>query len=214
MVITNIKTTPVLVPFRYPPVTASGAVSELPLVLLDVETDVGLTGHAYLFVFLKGMLKPTIDCLAAVEELAKGMNADPELVDPLLRQRLRLLDTHGILGQVLAGLDMALWDIRAKSEDLCLAAVLGGTRDYLKSYNSCGLWLEKGDPEKVADQALELLAEGDFSAVKLRLGYESFEEDLAVVRAVKRSCGDTVDVMSDFNQGLDFGSNPCVGTIK
>ena len=203
MVITNIKTTPVLIPFRYPPVTASGAISELPLVLLDVETNVGLTGHAYLFVFLKGMLKPTIGCVAAVEELVKGMSADPEQVDPILRRRLELLDIHGILGQVLAGLDMALWDIRAKSEDLSLAAVLGGTRDYLKSYNSCGLWVEKGDPEKVADQALELLAEGDFSAVKLRLGYESFEEDLAVVRAVKRSCGDAVDVMSDFNQGLD-----------
>ena len=72
MVITNIKTTPVLVPFRYPPVTASGAISELPLVLLDVETNVGLTGHAYLFVFLKSMLKPTIGCVAAVEELVKG----------------------------------------------------------------------------------------------------------------------------------------------
>ena len=70
MVITNIKTTPVLVPFRYPPVTASGAISELPLVLLDVETNVGLTGHAYLFVFLKSMLKPTIGCVAAVEELS------------------------------------------------------------------------------------------------------------------------------------------------
>ena len=88
MVITNIKTTPVLVPFRYPPVTASGAISELPLVLLDVETNIGLTGHAYLFVFLKGMLKPTIGCVAAVEELVKGMSADPEQVDPILRRRL------------------------------------------------------------------------------------------------------------------------------
>ena len=97
MVITNIKTTPVLVPFRYPPVTASGSISELPLVLLDVETNVGLTGHAYLFVFLKGMLKPTIGCVAAVEELVKGMSADPKHVDPILRRRLELLDIHGIL---------------------------------------------------------------------------------------------------------------------
>ena len=52
IVISNIKTTPVVVPFRHPPVTASGAIGELPLVLLDVETDVGLTGHAYLVVFL------------------------------------------------------------------------------------------------------------------------------------------------------------------
>ena len=203
IVISNIKTTPVVVPFRHPPVTASGAIGELPLVLLDVETDAGLTGHAYLFVFLKSMLKPTVGCVAAIEELVRGMNADPEQIDPLLRQRLRLLDIHGILGQVLAGLDMALWDIRAKSEELSLAKVLGDPKEYVKAYNSCGLWLEKGDPEKLADQAQELLAEGDFSAVKLRLGYETFKEDLAVVRAVKRSCGDAIDLMNDFNQGLD-----------
>ncbi len=164
--------------------TASGAISKLPLVLLDVETDAGLTGHAYLFVFLKSMLKLTMGCVVAIEEVVWGMIADPEQVDPLLRQRLLLLDIHGILGQVLAGLDMALWDIRAKSEDLALAKVLGDPREYVKTYNCCGLWLEKGDPEKFADQAQELLAEGDFSAVKLRLGYETFKEDLAVVRAV------------------------------
>jgi L-alanine-DL-glutamate epimerase-like enolase superfamily enzyme len=49
-VISGIKTTPVIVPFRRPPVTASGAVNELPLVLLDLETDAGLIGRAYLFV--------------------------------------------------------------------------------------------------------------------------------------------------------------------
>ena len=201
--ISGIKTTPVLVPFKRPPVTASGSVSELPLVLLDLETDAGLIGRAYLFVFQKSMLKPTMGCVAAIEELIQGMSADPEQVDPLLRRRLRLLDIHGILGQALSGVDMALWDIRAKSEGLSLATVLGKQRDYVQAYNSCGLWLEKDDPEKLADQAQELLAEGGFSAVKLRLGYESFKDDLAAVRAVKRSCGDTVDLMSDFNQGLD-----------
>ncbi|GIT54302.1 MAG: mandelate racemase [Pseudomonadota bacterium] len=202
-VISAIKTTPVLVPFKRPPVTASGSVNELPLVLLDVETDAGITGHAYLFVFLPSMLKPTVDCVAAVEELVQGMTADPEQADPMLRKRLRLLDIHGILGQVLAGLDMALWDIQAKTRELPLAQVLGQKRDAMQTYNSCGLWLEKGDPEKLAEQAQELLAEGGFNAVKLRLGYESFDEDLAAVRAVKRRCGDSVDLMSDFNQGLD-----------
>jgi mandelate racemase len=109
-------------------VTASDDISELPLVLLDVETDAGLTGHAYLFVFLKSMLKPTIGCVAAIEEVVRGMSTNPEQVDPLLRQRLRVLDIHSIPGQVLTGLDMALRDIRAKSEDLALAKVLGDPR--------------------------------------------------------------------------------------
>ena len=69
--IVGIKTTPVLVPFKRPPVTASGAINELPLVLLDLETDAGLIGRAYLFVFLKSMLKPTMCCVAAIEELVQ-----------------------------------------------------------------------------------------------------------------------------------------------
>ena len=103
VVISGIKTTPVLVPFRRSPVTASGAINELPLVLLDLETDAGLIGRAYLFVFLKSMLKPTMGCVAAIEELVQGMSADPEQVDPLLRRRLRLLDIHGILGRYCRG---------------------------------------------------------------------------------------------------------------
>jgi mandelate racemase len=46
------------------------------------------------------------------------------------------------------------------------------------------------------------LLEGGFRAVKLRLGRGVFNEDLAVVRAVRRRLPDTVHLMADFNQAL------------
>jgi mandelate racemase len=56
-------------------------------------------------------------------------------------------------------------------------------------------------PEAAADEAQRLL-EGGFGAVKLRLGYATLAEDLAVTRAVRRVLPDDVALMADYNQAL------------
>jgi mandelate racemase len=55
--------------------------------------------------------------------------------------------------------------------------------------------------ETLADEAEALLGEG-FHAIKLRVGRDDFEQDLAAVRAVKQRVGDRATVMCDFNQRL------------
>ena len=110
------------------------------------------------------------------------------------------MDTHGILGQALAGIDMAAWDALAQSQQLPLARALGGEVRPIRAYNSCGLWIQ--DPAKVADEAEQLLSEGNFRAVKIRIGRPDFKQDLAAVRNVKKRIGDDVCLMSDFNQSL------------
>jgi mandelate racemase len=62
------------------------------------------------------------------------------------------------------------------------------------------LWIQ--EPFKVADEAEKLLAEGNFSAVKMRIGRPEFKDDLAAVRNVKKRIGNDVCLMSDFNQSL------------
>jgi mandelate racemase len=56
-------------------------------------------------------------------------------------------------------------------------------------------------PEKLANEALELVAEG-FRAVKLRLGRKSAREDLIATRAVRAQLDDETLLMTDFNQSL------------
>jgi mandelate racemase len=56
-------------------------------------------------------------------------------------------------------------------------------------------------PEAAADEA-EALAAGGFRAVKLRLGYPTLGEDLAVTRAVRRRLADPIAIMVDYNQAL------------
>ena len=49
--ITGLTARPVLVPMARPLYTASGAVEQAALILIDIETNQGFTGRSYLFAF-------------------------------------------------------------------------------------------------------------------------------------------------------------------
>ena len=100
----------------------------------------------------------------------------------------------------MAGLDIALWDALAKAAGLPLALLLGGTLAPVPAYNSNGLGLIP--PDRVADEALELLAEGGFTALKVRVGRSEPGEDVDAVRRVRAAVGDQVTLVADYNQGL------------
>ena len=99
----------------------------------------------------------------------------------------------------LSALDVALWDALAISFGQPLAILLGARADPVPAYNSSGLGLMT--PEAAADEAELLLARG-FTAVKLRLGYATLDEDLAATRAVRRRVPSEVAIMVDYNQAL------------
>jgi mandelate racemase len=98
---------------------------------------------------------------------------------------------------------MAAWDALAKAAAMPLCVLLGGSVGRVKAYNSNGLWLK--EPAAVAAEAIELRDEGGFTGLKLRLGRERLRDDVASVEAVRKSVGDDIELMVDFNQGLHFG---------
>jgi mandelate racemase len=198
--ITNVRARAVSSPIKRPPMSASGAIDSASLVLIDLETDGGVTGRAYLFTFTPSMLKPTVLCVEALADMISGDDVAPLAIDAKLRQRFTVFDVHGILGQALAGVDMALWDALAQSQGLPLARALGADIRPLRAYTSCGLWIQ--DPSKVADEAEQLLEEGNFGAIKIRIGRPRFKDDLAAIRNIKKRVGSDIFLMSDFNQSL------------
>ena len=84
-----------------------------------------------------------------------------------------------------------------------LAVMLGGSLGRVPAYNSNGLWLT--DVSTLAKEARELVAEGQFKGLKLRLGRDGRQADLAALRAVRDGAGDEIKLMVDFNQGLSAG---------
>ena len=187
------------VPMRIALGTSAATIGEAPLLLVDLATEEGITGRAYLFCYRPSGSAAIAAVLHEAVRLIAGERVSPVEIAAKLERRYALIGVTGIVRMALSALDMALWDALAVAAGLPLATMLGGAPRLLQAYNSCGLGLMT--PEAAADEAEELLA-GGFKAVKLRLGHATLAEDLAVTRAVRRRLADDIAVMVDYNQAL------------
>ncbi len=199
MKIQSIRARAVAAPMRRPLATSTGTLTASALLLLDLQTDAGITGRAYLFGIGAHNLKPIAALVEAMAEMVQGDAVAPFDLEKKLRQRYTLLGVHNIILFAMSGIDMAAWDALGQAQKLPLVRLLGGTPRPIPAYNSKGLGIM---PVKaLAKEAEELLEEG-FAAVKLRLGRPHAADDLAALRAVKKAIGPDVTLMVDFNQGL------------
>lgn len=179
--------------------TSAQAVREAPLLLVDLETEEGVTGHAYQFCYLPAAAAAIAILLEEVLRTVQGDRADPAALWAKLTRRFTLIGVQGIVRMAMAMLDVACWDALAKAAGMPLASFLGAAPRPVPTYNSCGLGLM--EPAALADEAEKLLA-GGFRAVKLRLGYPTLDADLAATRAVRARIPADISVMVDFNQAL------------
>ena len=194
-----IRSAAVDVPMSFPLGTSAATLRSAPLLLIDVETEQGITGHAYLFCYVPAAAKAMAVMLDEVQRTVKGDAVAPADLWQKLARRFKLIGVQGIVRMVMAGFDTACWDALAIAAGKPLVSLLGGTPRAIPAYNSNGLGLMA--PEAAADEAEKLLADG-FRAMKLRLGYATLEQDLAAVRAVRKRLPDGVALMTDYNQAL------------
>ncbi len=191
----------VVVPMARPLVTRVVTIEEAAFILLDLETEEGVTGRAYLFGYSAAGNACLMPALRWLSDALKGEKIDPETLFDKARKTLTLMGHEGIAMMAVSGFDMACWDAHAQAQGKPLVEVLGGERGPVPAYNSNGLGLIA--PEVAADEAKGLVAEGNYTAVKVRLGRETLEQDLAVLGAVRDAIGPDVLLPVDFNQGLD-----------
>jgi mandelate racemase len=199
MKIKAIRVRAVSAPIKRPLVTSAGTVASAALLLIDLQTDEGITGRSYLFGIGKHNLAPIAKLVEAMAEMVKGDEVAPFDLERKLRGRYALLGVHNIVLFAIAGIDCAAWDARAQALGLPLVRVLGGTPRPIPAYNSNGLGLL---PLKELPRAATALLKGGFTAVKLRLGRPDARDDLEALRTVKKAIGPQVRLMTDFNQGL------------
>jgi mandelate racemase len=199
LTVRGLKTRALRVPMRRPLGTSGGAITHAPLILIDLETDQGVPGRAYLFTYSELGARALRPLLAGILEMIRGDAVAPVAIAKKLHARFTLLGREGLPTIAMSGLDVALWDALARAAELPLARLLGGELHPVPAYNSNALGLDP--PEKVADEALELLAEG-FHAVKLRLGRKALWDDVVATRAVRAKIPSEALLMTDFNQAL------------
>lgn len=201
MIISNIKTQIVELPFEKPIKTAIHNMRSVGCVVLTIETNEGLVGESYLFALNAVRIK-------VFDEMIMGLSShligkDPQFVEAIWQDIWRAINPTGHKGitiSALSTIDTALWDIVGKAANLPLHRLFGACRSKAKTYASGGLWLAQSIDELVVE-ANDFLQQGH-RAMKIRLGSQNWRDDVERVKQLRNALGSEVEIMADLNQAL------------
>ncbi len=198
----SIRARPVVLKLKRPVVARIATIHEWPVILIDLFTEEGIVGRSYLEPYTVKTMRYLVLALQDFGEMLKGRRVAPAELYETARKSLHFVGYEGQSMIAVSGLDMAAWDALARARGVPLCVLLGGTVGPVKAYNSNGLWLQP--PEQLTSDAIELRDEGGFGALKIRLGRDRPRDDIAAIEAVRGAVGDGVELMADFNQGLNL----------
>jgi mandelate racemase len=150
-----VKAQAVVAPISRPVKNAFGVIEAAPLVLIDVDTDQGVTGRSYIFAYTKMTLKPLVHL---VEEIGRDLVGKPIAPFDLMASmdaKFRLLGWQGLVGMAVSGLDMGFWDALGQVAGKPVAELLGGSARPIRAYDSYGVVdpvADAGDLKRSLDQ--------------------------------------------------------------
>ena len=199
----SIQVRTVSVPLKRPIVAKVGQFNDWALILIDIRTKEGIVGRSYVEPYRVRSIPAIVHSIEDLADMFKGKPLAPLDVYSESMRSLHLVGREGITVIALSGIDMAIWDALAKAANMPLCTLLGGSPGPVRAYNTNGLWLKPLD--ELGDEAAELVSEGNYSGVKMRLGRTSLKDDIKAIANVRDAVGDDVHIMSDFNQGMAFG---------
>lgn len=202
MKITHLRTRVVHVPLPRPIMSAIFEIRSVDCVLVYLEDGQGLVGEGLVMTINNRRLPVLHEMVRSLEPLVLGL--DTTLGGALWHRAqtdLNFLGHAGVSVMGLAGVDMAMWDLRAKEVGLNVAGLIGACQTAVPTYASGGLWLSSSLDE-LQREAADFQARG-FRAMKMRVGKPDPAEDVARVRAVREAVGPKVSLMADANQQMN-----------
>ncbi|WP_275295416.1 mandelate racemase/muconate lactonizing enzyme family protein [Amycolatopsis sp. La24] len=117
---------------------------------------------------------------------------------------------RGFYLEAIAGIDLALWDLRGKLAGQPVHRLLGGPiRDRIDCYASPVAL--HADPEASAEHARQYVETG-FRALKVKIG-RGARTDRAHLTAVREEVGEDVEILTDVNCAYDLDEATRVGAV-
>jgi len=113
------------VPMTYALGTSRGTITKAPLLLIDLETEEGVTGRSYLWSYFPAAMVAIAKILGEAEQVVKGESVAPLDLWNKLAGRFALIGVQGIVRMAMAGVDIAAWDALASALNVPLATLLG-----------------------------------------------------------------------------------------
>ena len=214
MKITDVRIHVLKSPLAEPFAFSQGWVRQRSATIIEVITDVGITGWGE--AFAQGLEPPEIAATVidkALRPLVTG--ADPLDTEVLWHRMYHMTRDYGRKGSVVSGIsavDMALWDIAGKYHEVPVYRLLGGAfRTRVQPY-ATGFYRVKGQGEakRLGEEAIRHFEAG-FSIMKVKLGY-GVDDDIACMTEIGRAIqGKPITLMVDTNhaygraEGLRLG---------
>jgi L-alanine-DL-glutamate epimerase-like enolase superfamily enzyme len=194
MIITDIETVPLRIPFKAGTKSDASAWgdSNLPAadsLLVKVTTDQGLVGWGEAFGF-----RAVASSKLAVDQLIAPLcvGQDATRIESLMldvQKKLHVFGRAGALAFGISAVDIALWDIAGKAAKLPLCRLLGGGAGDIACYASL---VRYSEPSLVRSSVRQAIDAG-FGTLKLH------EIELSAVRAAREEAGPDIELTLDVN---------------
>lgn len=166
----------------------------LPMLFVRIDTDAGISGWGEAFAY---SFRDATRLVLEDAVIPRCIGHDCSDIDALLASIERSYRNckTGLLTFALSAVDIALWDIRAKSEAMPLHAMIGqGGRHSVSAYASL---VRYSQPEAVA-RAVGWTAERGYQSIKLH------EKDFAPAAAARAELGGDFSLMVDASSAWDL----------
>lgn len=163
--------------------------------IVEVHTDTGLVGfgETYAGVYCAELVAPVVEYLQNYlvgQDINKVISVDS----------LPFIGRSGLVKSIYSGIEIALYDILSKEQNLPLWEYLGGSPLEPQTYASNGS--ARFTPEQIEEDVKSILDLG-FTSYKMRIGLQSKTQDLKRLEAARKHLGNS-NLMVD----AIMGTNP------
>lgn len=215
--IVAVKTHAISIPLQHALWTAHEKLTASTLILTEIRTDDGLVGYGE----IHGSPMPLIcEWIRRFSEILVGMDA---LANVAVWEKLFALTSprpggirardglppplpRGERPQIMAaiaGIDIALWDIKGKAAGMPVYKLLGGEKRPVFTYATGGYYQSDRRAAACAEELAGFVRTG-YRAVKLKTGAESLSEEAERIQAVRAAIGNETLLMLDMNAAYDL----------
>ena len=192
--------------------TAHETLGSASAIIVEVRTDDGLVGYGEIH---GEPMKQICEWVARFAEVVRGMDALDHVV---VWEKLFSLTSprpggaHGSGGlppplsrsarpqimAAIAGIDIALWDIKGKAAGLPVYRLLGGSNQPVFAYATGGYYRDGATAKDYADELTEFVKTG-YRAVKLKCCADGMDDEVARIKTVRAAIGADTLLMLDMN---------------
>ena len=201
MKITAIHLYAIRLPLRDPFVISYGSYSDMPSIIVKMETDEGIIGYG------EGVADDHVtgESWESTFHTLKHTLA-PALIgkNPMYIEKIHDMMDNTIYGvpTAKAAIDIACFDIMGKKLNQPVYQLIGGR--YHEEFPITHV-LSIADPEEMAEEAASMIQKG-YQSFKMKVG-TNVKEDVKRIEAVRERVGNNIAIRVDVNQGWKNSAN-------